>query len=229
VFVGQSVCVVLTEDSVVDTVMRLAATLEVDLQVLVEVPAADIGSMFQEAIAQTLGVSTENVVNLVVLDILEGGVRRLQNMVTQRQAVSYEIIPPTSADPIKVMEKANAIFITGTPEFKVFQQVLTAKEGVEQILSIKSKIRPRMFEDVIVVSTSNITTENAASSTTVPLRIIDQQKKEGSPLPPLILGIGCVSSVCLFCFASLAYASVVKRRKMRAPHRGTAGDKTDAV
>jgi hypothetical protein len=70
--------------------------------------------MFQEAIAQTLGVSTENVVNLVVLDILEGGVRRLQNMVTQRQAVSYEIIPPTSADPIKVMEKANAIFITGT-------------------------------------------------------------------------------------------------------------------
>jgi len=258
-FVGQSVCVTLAEGSTVATVTKIAATLEVELQVLFEVPIADIQDMFKRAIAEALGVSVENVVKLLVLeavrrlqDILAPvrrvvklltnmtGGRRLQENV-KRYEVSYELVVPNSVDPDVLLEKASSVVKSDTPEFRKFQEVIATQEGMGQISSIVSKISPRMFKDEIITASDDAVTGAgdtnssesqllAESSTTPPLRVIGRSETDDDGVLPMLL----VASVSLSIGLLTMVMCCIKRGKCRSEQHSQEAasgvdDKDDAV
>jgi hypothetical protein len=240
-------------------VTKIAATLEVELQVLVEVPIADVQDMFKRAIAEALGVSVENVVKLLVLEVVRRlqdilapvrrvvkllanytGGRRLQEIV-KRYEVSYELVVPNSVDPDVLLEKASSVVKSDTPEFRKFQEVIAAQEGMGQISSIVSKISPRMFKDEIITASDDAVTGAgdtnssesqllAESSTTPPLRVIGRSETDDDGVLPMLL----VASVSLSIGLLTMVMCCIKRGKCRSEQHSqeTASgvdDKDDAV
>jgi len=168
------------------------------------------------------------------------GGRRLQENV-KRYEVSYELVVPNSVDPDVLLEKASSVVKSDTPEFRKFQEVIAAQEGMGQISSIVSKISPRMFKDEIITASDDAVTGAgdtnssesqllAESSTTPPLRVIGRSETDDDGVLPMLL----VASVSLSIGLLTMVMCCIKRGKCRSEQHSqeTASgvdDKDDAV
>lgn len=131
-----------------DIVTKVAGTLEVEIKVQGALEPEVVESMFKEAIAQALGVSIENVVKVKVSEVIPGsGLRRLQEVQKKLYEVSYEVLPPSSMNPDEVVEKANRIAATYTPEALAFLEVLATTDGVAEVGQITSKVSAYTFHE----------------------------------------------------------------------------------
>jgi hypothetical protein len=170
------------------TVTKVVGTLEIEIDVQNTLGLAVIEDMFMEAIAQALGVSIEDIVELKVSEVTPAsGLRRLQEVQTKRYEVSYEVLPPSYLNPFEVVEKANRIASADTTEAQAFQEVLLTTDGVSEVGQITSKISA--FS--IPVNTPGNTPGMTPSA-----------EKNGS-IAPLVVG-SIVGSFALLCVIGVA-------------------------
>jgi hypothetical protein len=146
-FHGKSYCVARSEAVDVATVTKVAGTMEIDLDIDAEVPEDEVVDMFIRAIADSLGISKDDVVKLIIKVVEGSGLRRLQTAESKRYEVSYEVVTPKSVDPEVVVTKVNSITEPGSVEAQTFRQVLTETPGVGEVRQVVPKISAFTFED----------------------------------------------------------------------------------
>jgi len=129
--------------------------------------------MFQKAIADSLGISPNDVVKLVVVAIQQGSDsgRRLRGSEAKKYLVSYEILPPSSLDPDEVVSRANRIAEANSTESQVFKQVLSTEYGA-QAREIVSKQPVRKFEDEVVIADPEAPLANQDETSGVSVTIV---------------------------------------------------------
>jgi len=130
-FFGESVCVAVGQNVKVQVVTKVAGSMEVELDLPANTTQQEVEDMFKKAIVESLGISLNDVVKLVVVAVEPGSdsERRLQASESKQYLVSYEVLPPSSLDPAEVVSRANRIAESSSSEAQVFQQVLSTGYG----------------------------------------------------------------------------------------------------
>merc|ERR1712176_166811 len=199
-FNGNSFCVARSEVVSVELVTKVAATMEIDLDIDAEIPEEEVVDMFKRAIANSLGISIDDVVKLII-EVLEGpGLRRLQSAESKRYAVSYEVVTPKSLDPEVVVAKVNSITEAGSVEAQTFRQVLTETPGVGEVRQVVPKLAAFAFEDQ--AETSDV------STTAQPFQA-EMSTSWGVVILIVFLGV--------FCLVVVAGSAVALKRRRSKP------------
>jgi len=152
-FVGESACLMLPQDAIVEVVTKVAGTLEVEVSLDGDVSQDVLEHTFREGIADAIGVSIEDVSKLTVTEIVQGqGSRRLQAMQVKRYEVSYEVLLRSSIGADVALERANLLLEPSSEESQVFRQALEETSGVAEVGEIEATVLPRTFEDQSITS-----------------------------------------------------------------------------
>jgi hypothetical protein len=138
--------------------IRVAGTLQVQIDVQANLSQEVVQGMFARAIAAALNVSVKLVVRLEVseisgsvevnssevnsssVEVNSSGLRRLLSIQTKWYEVAYEVEVPSDMDADAIVLKANRIAEANSAESLFFREVLMATEGVEKVGQIVSTI-----------------------------------------------------------------------------------------
>jgi hypothetical protein len=143
--------------------VRVAGTLQVQIDVRGNLSQEVVQDMFRRAIAAAVNVSIKLVVRLEVseinaspevnsselnsseansslVEINSSGLRRLQSVQAKWYEVAYEVEVPSDMDADTVVSRANRIAVIDSAESLLFREVLMATAGVEQVGKIVSTI-----------------------------------------------------------------------------------------
>jgi len=155
------------------TQVKVAGTMEVEMDVQDDVTQELLEETFKKGIANVLNISVEHVVKLIVSEIGQNsGSRRLQSVRTKKYEVSYEVIPPSSMDPQALTNKASRITDASTSESQVFRQILLSQDGVSQISQVVPKIAAYIFEEEIPTIVPGTEPESSGMSAGIVVLII---------------------------------------------------------
>jgi hypothetical protein len=145
--------------------IRIAGTLQVQIDVRGNISEEVVQDMFRRAIAAAINVSVELVVKLEVSEMhasaevnssesngsevnssevnssgvnSSSGLRRLLSSQSKWYEVAYEVVVPSDMDADAAVSRANRIAVTNSTESLLFRQVLMATDGVEKVGEIMS-------------------------------------------------------------------------------------------
>jgi hypothetical protein len=125
----------------------VSGVLEVEMNVIGSVTPKALENLFKKGIAAAIGVPMELVVNVTVTEIPSGALnitrpaasgqqRRLRSSQTKRYEVHYEVVVPKAMDVDAIIEKANSIAVSGSPESAFFREELTKDSSVVAVGNI---------------------------------------------------------------------------------------------
>lgn len=147
-FVGESTCVELSEARGIQTVMKVASTMQVELRVNLEFSAEAFRDVLKRGIANGLSIPFSHVMKVLVeeLDDTDES-RRLDSVQRRVFEISYEAIPPIAMSPAQLVSKAEGITTQSTIESQAFLEVLLSESSVSEVPQVVSKIPARLFQD----------------------------------------------------------------------------------
>jgi len=132
--------------------------------------------LLKQGVADALGLNVQDIVKFKVVEVgsssgvqivqgVSGGVENgLKVKATKRYQVSYEVLPPSTANADVILRKAQAILIENgtagqTKESRAFQQAVSGHKDVAQVITAVQTIGARTFEDEVLSVMPQSTTQ----------------------------------------------------------------------